>query len=192
MAVTIITQHQLPQSIHRPQSQILRTKRLRRKSRAPSPPIHTKPMMMATIPEDNSVEFVRVPLADSPDLDREALALINEARFYNNHNLPALIRVPSMDEMAREHARAMAKKGSVYHSVSNVEELQSRLQSTMVGENIHCGKSVMEMHAAMMNNKNSIINRVNALSSRFDQMGSGIVLGEDGLLYSVQLFRTSS
>jgi hypothetical protein len=38
----------------------------------------------------------------------------------------------------------MAARGQVHHSVNSVEELQELLESTIVGENVQRGQSVMQ------------------------------------------------
>mmetsp|Transcript_40249 Transcript_40249/g.83832 ORF Transcript_40249/g.83832 Transcript_40249/m.83832 type:complete len:243 (-) Transcript_40249:134-862(-) len=146
---------------------------------------------LGTIPEENTVAFVRDPLMEAPDLDEETVRLMNEARFYQT--LPPLQRAADLDLLARLHALKMALEQSVHHSVTSVQQLQNALQSKNVGENIHRGKNVLDMHTEIMkcDNPHNSINRANLFSSKFNQMGSGTVLGEDGLLYSVQLFRKS-
>ena len=82
----------------------------------------------------------------------------------------------------------MAITGNVFHSVTTIDELVLLLSSTEVAENIQRGDMVEGMHRETMNNVNAI-NRSNLLSTYFSEVGCGTAMGQDGKLYSCQLFR---
>ena len=82
------------------------------------------------------------------------------------------------------HAAEMAARCRVEHSANDVQELQARLHSKCVGENVQCGASVKAMHDAQ-----SEVLRRNILGN-FSQFGVGTAQGTDGKIYMCQLFRT--
>jgi uncharacterized protein YkwD len=101
-----------------------------------------------------------------------------------------LQRSPELDFLAREHCRTMANNGSVYHSVKTVYELQNKLSSPCVGENIQRGTTVCNIYRSMMTNPIHTINRANVLSAKFTEYGSAIYIGKtDSKMYSCQFFR---
>ena len=167
-------------------------KRRHRRNRSLQQQQHSSSLI--TIPEQHELAFMRKPLQEALDLDEETWELIVQARSMmqtNNNNTAHLTRCPRLDGLARQHALRMAQEQRVHHSVTSISELQRLCQSRLVGENIHKGQTVADMHKEIMQttNSKSMMNRSNLLSSQFCAMGTGVVLGEDGLLYSCQLFR---
>lgn len=108
--------------------------------------------------------------------------LVNQERA--NHNLPALKKSSFLENLANMHALALATRGRVEHSANDVQELQARLHSKCVGENVQSGASVRAMHEAQ-----SDVLRRNILGN-FNQFGVGTAKGTDGKIYMCQLFRT--
>jgi len=107
-----------------------------------------------------------------------------------DRHLPALHRSAALDRLALQHAQTMATKRAVHHSVARVEELQRRLASENVGENVQRGDSVWSMHRETMEaNAQTSINRANIVSEHFDEFGSAMAFGRDGKIYSCQVFR---
>jgi hypothetical protein len=68
--------------------------------------------------------------------------LVNRSRLL--HKVNPLQRSHQLDELAQKHANAMAARGQVHHSVKSVEELQEHLESTIVGENVQRGQSIIQ------------------------------------------------
>jgi hypothetical protein len=118
-----------------------------------------------------------------------------------------LSRSRYLDMLARAHAAELAKRGGpLKHSVGSLEELQNKLDSLQVGENILRGTSLDEMHQmAMMttltatdddgSNMSSNFCRCNILHSSYTEFGMGTARAssqvdhDDERLYMVQLFR---
>mmetsp|Transcript_10443 Transcript_10443/g.28879 ORF Transcript_10443/g.28879 Transcript_10443/m.28879 type:complete len:210 (-) Transcript_10443:1974-2603(-) len=174
---------------HRPLRQRSHKKRQRKSSPPrPSQSFSSSSCLLIPIPEENTVAFMSQPLTHAPHWDDETTRLIQQARQYVN--LPPLQRCASLDEHARRQALAMGREERVFHSVTSVGALKQALRSDQVGENIHRGTSVQDMHYDIM--QSSSINRANFTSNKFTQLGTATVLGEDGLLYSVQVFRQGS
>ena len=105
--------------------------------------------------------------------------------------LPPFRRAMELDLAAKEHAQRMARQHSVFHSVSNVQDLQQKLGAPDVGENITRGDSVYRMHQETMStvNNHNNVNRANILSEHFDEFGSAMAFGNDGRIYCCQVFR---
>jgi len=116
---------------------------------------------------------------------KSALSLINKERRYRHL---AEFRISQyLNDLAKQHAEAMAAATSVHHSVSSVSELQRLLGSEKVGENIQRGDSILKMHHETMHC--NAVNRSNVLSLHFTEIGLGSAQGKDGKIYSCQLFR---
>jgi uncharacterized protein YkwD len=113
----------------------------------------------------------------------------------HQRNLSPYQRSMELDVLARMHAHRMALHAAVFHSVPSIQDLQRRLQATVVGENIIRGDSVYRMHQETMSTPTasvSSINRSNIISKQFTEFGSAIVMGSDGKIYCCQYFRRRS
>jgi hypothetical protein len=112
--------------------------------------------------------------------------------------LPHLSRCRYLDMLARAHAAELAHHGVLKHSVATLPELQKKLDSVEVGENIVRGGAATtldEMHQMCMmmsddNDKNNLC-RCNILHPSYNEFGMGTAREVDGCrrLYMVQLFR---
>jgi uncharacterized protein YkwD len=98
-----------------------------------------------------------------------------------------LVRLTSLDQLAREHASAMASVGHLFHTDMNALKTSIGKKTThRLGLNVVRGASVQSMHNAMMAklpDKNNILDR------RFTCMGMGTAKSEGGTLYLCQIFR---
>lgn len=115
--------------------------------------------------------------------------MVNRERIITQ--LPSLKRVKQLDEYARSHAKAMADEGRIFHSVETIQLLQAKLRSEHVGENIHVGKTIKDIHAESMNS-NTSGPRLNILSQHYNEFGMGTYIADNGKLYMVQLFRQNN
>lgn len=107
-------------------------------------------------------------------------------------NLHPLERSSQLDYLANEHCRTMAQNECIYQSVNTISELQQKLSSLKVGENILRGTSIVQMHTNTMMSPHQNANRSNILSKHFTEFGSAIHIGNDGKIYCCQLFRQVS
>ena len=111
--------------------------------------------------------------------------LVNKERV--KRRIPPLMRRTKLDDLARQHAEAMAANDALYHS-DPIELVQSiGRPSRRLGENVSYGTSIRDMHEEMMEtcgaDKNNILDR------RYLTMGMGTAKGPDGGLYMCQIFR---
>jgi uncharacterized protein YkwD len=99
-----------------------------------------------------------------------------------------------LDAIALAHAQSMAQRQAVVHSVNSVSELMQKLQSRHVGENVQRGASIPQIHHDSMaqTDGGSLFIRRNILSTSFNEMGMATAMGNDGILYLCQVFRSSS
>jgi uncharacterized protein YkwD len=127
------------------------------------------------------------------DIDRtvfDLALLINKERQY--YKLHPLQRSSELDYLAREHCQLMANSNQLHHSVTTKNELQIKLSSCLVGENIQRGTSICDVYRKMMMNNNEYndTNRQNVLSKQFTEFGSAIYIGtNDCKMYCCQFFR---
>jgi uncharacterized protein YkwD len=109
--------------------------------------------------------------------------LVNKER--TAMHLPALTRRIELDELAREFAQDMAKRGKL-QSCGPMDLDDGLQQCDSFGVNVACGPSVLEIHAQMLLNpseRNKMVDR------RYSQMGMGTAKGKNGKLYLCQIFK---
>lgn len=99
----------------------------------------------------------------------------------------ALSRSEELEKAAFRHAARMARAHKVNHSVKSLSDLQTKLNSRMVGENVQRGASIEAMHERAM--ANFEVNRNNVLGPDFTEYGIATIYGKDGQLYMCQYFR---
>jgi hypothetical protein len=85
--------------------------------------------------------------------------------------------------IARRHSQRMADRGYIYHNDNLPNEVSGDWR--MLGENVGRGGSVDAIHQALMN---SAPHRRNILEPRFNQVGIGTVIAEDGRIYVTEVF----
>lgn len=116
--------------------------------------------------------------------------------FVSNHVMVNMIRADlekrplarsrELDEMAKHHAKKMARLEEVVHSVRSLNELGARLGTKHAGENVMRGPSIQLMQDAVKFSDSMWGNIVN---DTFMEFGMGTFKGNDGKLYMCQLFR---
>lgn len=108
---------------------------------------------------------------------------INDAR--ENAGKVKLKLDPELSKVARVHARAMARKGFIYHqSHSQLGNRVTRWSS--LGENVGVGATVTSLHNAFMD---SAGHRANILYSSFRNVGVGTKF-KNGRLWVVVVFES--
>jgi hypothetical protein len=84
----------------------------------------------------------------------------------------------------------MAAVDATFHS-GTIHQLQKRLGTAIVGENIQCGDAIRSIHADTMKRRQHA-NRVNRLSRNFHEFGMGTCKSQDegsSILFMCQLFQ---
>jgi uncharacterized protein YkwD len=115
----------------------------------------------------------------------DTYAMVNRER--KKQALSELRRSTYLDSLATSHAIVMAELLTLGHSVDSLAALQDQLHSDDVGENIQRGTDERAMHKLAMEAGTS--SRYNILRPTYKQYGMGTAVGEDGMVYMVQLFR---
>jgi hypothetical protein len=110
--------------------------------------------------------------------------LVNQER--SRRTTAPLIRHRDLDELARAHAQDMADAQRLFHK--SVDDMHDSLQlpCRRLGANVAKGKSIREIHYAMMR---TLSDKNNMLDRRFTHMGMGTAKGPDGELYLCQVYR---
>jgi hypothetical protein len=143
----------------------------------------------------NIIPFLLAPRSSKSELESslamDMLAHVDHARSLQFATLHSFQLSPMLMQAASQQATAMARIQTVFHSVPTIQELQLLLASDQVAENVQRGDSIPEMHAETMHHANAI-NRSNILSPYFVEFGCAVSVGDDGKLYSCQLFRSIS
>ncbi len=120
-------------------------------------------------------------VADS-GAENQFVDLINAAR--QEEGASRLTVNPTLVEVARRHAGAMADAGKIFHNDQLGYQVDGHY---MMGENVGKGGEVGPLHEAFMN---SPPHRANLLNSMYDAIGVGVV-DRDGTLYVVEVFMHS-
>jgi uncharacterized protein YkwD len=90
-------------------------------------------------------------------------------------------------ELARNHSEEMSVTNSIFHDPNLSGEAASIGCWKRVGENVGRGFSIDAIHTALMN---SPTHRANILGD-FDELGVGVEIGPDGMIYMTQRFLKS-
>lgn len=116
-------------------------------------------------------------------------AFVNQLR--TQKNLPPLERSKLLDDIALTHAHEMSREGRLFHSVKKKFELQLKLGSVQVAEDIQCGASLQAIQESVMFSSAGY-GRQCSERAEFTEIGIGSCEGEDGMVYLCQLFRGGS
>lgn len=113
--------------------------------------------------------------------------LVNAERERVSVYLKPLRRNEELDELAREHAEAMAKACKTYHSEASqmVSQMEHR-PAARLGENVARGASMEYIHHKMSQRKSDY---ANMMDWRYSEMGMATATGADGKIYLCQLYR---
>lgn len=122
--------------------------------------------------------------APSPPHEDDVTARIQQER--SAAGVPAYSVAGDLVEVARAHAERMARDDRLYHNPRLGQEVQDW---DAVGENVGTGDSVEDIHRAFMASSS---HRSEILSTRFTQVGVGVVVGADETIWIVQVFRRPS
>ena len=122
-------------------------------------------------------------LADPENLRR----MVNAARA--SEGLPPLAPDASLDQVAGDHARQMARAGRLAHDVGDGDPLD-RLRAAGIdtrdaGENAAYGASLALAHRATWASPS---HRANLLGARFAKIGLGVARDADGGYWIVETF----
>jgi uncharacterized protein YkwD len=110
--------------------------------------------------------------------------MVNRER--TKRTIALLVRMPELDEIAREHAKAMAKENKKFHSDPSSLKMKLSQPARRLGENVAKGDTIRDIHREMMtisSDSNNIID------SRYSHFGMATAKASDGELYVCQIFR---
>jgi uncharacterized protein YkwD len=122
------------------------------------------------------------PAAAANSGEMELRTYINEAR--DKHGARELAMRSFLVRAARKHSRWMAGTSQLVHSRDLASYAGGRDWSVL-GENIGYGPSMEVLHDAFMD---SPPHRRNALNRRYEKVGVGMAVGDDGRIWVTVLF----
>ncbi len=123
---------------------------------------------------------VRPALAQSSE-EQDFVSRINSSRA--KAGLPPYSVASDLVAVARRHSQEMASQGRIYHNA----ELGSEVSGwRSLGENVGKGPSVDSLHEAFMASEP---HRENILDRAFTQVGVGVSVTADGIIYVTEVFR---
>jgi len=144
------------------------------------------------IPEDRSTAYPQQQVCDHRTNFNSLLLKELTQQERARHGVELLQESPLLHSIAARHARRMANRAAVSHSVSSIKELQRALGAAIVGENVQSGSSLASMHWQSMEDANGV-NRSNMLAPHYQEYGCGVArCKENGKFYTCQLFRASA
>src|SRR5438309_11441109 len=88
-----------------------------------------------------------------------------------------------LTSIARQHSAAMASQQSLYHNPNLTSQVQNW---RAVGENVGEGPTVSDIHTAFMNSPE---HRANILDHDFTQVGVGVAVDKNGIIWVTEDFR---
>jgi hypothetical protein len=122
-------------------------------------------------------------LAAEPGAESDFVARINAAR--TQRGLPAYRIASDLIPVARRHAQRMAARGSgPFHNDNLANEAGDGWRR--LGENVGVGPEVATLHDAFMASPG---HRANILHADFSEVALGVVIGGDGRMWVVEVFR---
>jgi len=123
----------------------------------------------------------RADAADRIGRRLQMVSLTNVDRTQHDRN--ALAFQAQVSRYAKEHSRAMARRGYIFHSTE--EQLRAALGDvrwSLGGENVGVGGSLDSLQRAFMASK---LHRQNILNKTYDHMAVGIVKSDDSMWITV-------
>jgi hypothetical protein len=120
--------------------------------------------------------------ADSTySMESQFIAKINSAREANG--LSPYSVAGDLTSIARQHSDEMASKQELYHNPNLTTQVQNW---QAVGENVGEGPTVDDIHTAFMNSPE---HRANILDHDFTQVGVGVAVDKNGVIWVTEDFR---
>jgi hypothetical protein len=119
--------------------------------------------------------------ASTYDLEAQFVAKMNAARQANG--LAPYAVASDLASIARSHSAQMASSQTLYHNPSLTSQVQNW---QAVGENVGEGPTVSDIHTAFMNSPE---HRANILDHDFTQVGVGVVVDKNGMIWVTEDFR---
>ncbi|CAB9520161.1 expressed unknown protein [Seminavis robusta] len=115
-------------------------------------------------------------------------ALINHTRRRWNSTLHALRQSDELDDIAAQHAEAMASEGEVFHSnpTELCESLGGAESMRRLGENVISGSDALDMH---MRQLEFVTNYTNMVDARYEEVGIATARAKNGKYFLCILFR---
>jgi hypothetical protein len=114
-------------------------------------------------------------------MEQQFVAKTNAARTASG--LRPYVVASDLTSVAREHSNQMAAKQSLYHNPSLTSDVQNW---QAVGENVGEGPTVSDIHTAFMNSPE---HRSNILDHDFTQIGVGVTVDSNGIVWVTEDFR---
>jgi uncharacterized protein YkwD len=114
-------------------------------------------------------------------MESQFIAKMNAARQANGQSPYAV--ASDLTSVARQHSQSMSSKQSLYHNPSLTSDVHNW---QAVGENVGEGPSVSDIHSAFMNSPE---HRANILDHDFTQVGVGVSVDKNGIIWVTEDFR---
>jgi uncharacterized protein YkwD len=114
-------------------------------------------------------------------MESEFISKMNAAREANGQRPYSV--ASDLTSIARQHSANMAAKQSLYHNPSLTTQVQNW---QAVGENVGEGPTVADIHQAFMNSPE---HRANILDHDFTQVGVGVSVDSNGIVWVTEDFR---
>jgi len=136
-------------------------------------------------------------MPEPPDvsvLESDLFAAVNETRV--EHGLHAVALNPELSKVARAHSVDMARRHFFDHrspegKTSADRVRRSALRFSALGENLHKSRGTDDpVQAAVSGWLASPGHRETMLTGSYLETGVGVAIGDDGVVYFTQLFRT--
>lgn len=149
------------------------------------------------VPDRQTADISASYISQAFTAEQQMLNLVNSERW--SRNLTMYRYNPELSQVARAHSQEMANMGYFDH-ISPIPELRTPMKRYLhylgytpsyacIGENLYyCSRfNVGRGHRALMNSPS---HRDNILSDRYDEIGIGCYIAQDGSFWVTELFLT--
>jgi uncharacterized protein YkwD len=119
--------------------------------------------------------------ADTASMEAQFVSLMNSAR--QSAGLRPYTVSSDLVSVARAHSAQMAQKQTLYHNPNLTTDVKNW---QAVGENVGEGPTVSDIHNAFMNSPE---HRANILDHDFTQVGVGVAVDSNGIIWVTEDFR---
>jgi uncharacterized protein YkwD len=121
---------------------------------------------------------------DTAAAARRLFDLVNAER--TSRGMPAFARRADVDAIAVGHSRKMAARNDIWHNDDYfTAATKNAIGAVLLGENVALNRSIDDMHRRLMASPH---HRDNILDRRFTQIGIGVAVADDGVLYGTENF----
>ena len=154
--------------------------------RGPRPVLETRVFANVTPTYSRDPREIASPTVAGP-ADDALFALVKKLR--QDEGLPALMRDPKLDAVAKAHVETMIAKQSLAHDTGDgdprARSEEAGIRARTIAENLATGREVLGLHRALTESPS---HHANLRSAALDRIGVAVVADAKGALWGCEIF----